>query len=422
MPHTRERSARDATVPTGLAVSPQGTLRLETAAFGGAERLPRALATTVARAFRAGLATGLLHLASKELRTALNPSLAFGRELGKLYLTALGARGAADVEEPIPPPVERLSMLLDSLPPLAGAEYVTPETLADTWFAMDEVVRAELAEFDGTVHEYLQARSPAWHAVGRVTFHLAEQKNSAQRPFAFLATYAEDVAASGRVRHLPLGKALTVYRADREQLLRLLRPVHAAAERSPFVKSLADSGELYEPIAWTPEEAHAFLLAIPDCEAAGVLVRVPNWWKGRRPARVQASAQVGAREPAGLGMESVLSFDAALCLDGAKLTAKERQAVLEGARGLRLIRGQWIEVDPERLREALEHFESVAAVAGTDGLSFAEGMRLLAGASPAGETQGSRAEDGPAAVWAGIEAGPWLAEILAEIREPNGAA
>jgi len=427
MPRTQEPTARDTTVPIGLAVSAGGALHLAPAAVLAAdERLPRALATSLARAFRVDLATGLLHLASKELRTELNPSLAFGRELGKLYLTALRARGAAAGEQPISPATAGLSSLLDSLPPLAGAEYATVETLADAWRAMDAVVSAEIAEFDGTVHEYLQARNPAWHAVGRVTFHLAEQKHDAQAPFAFLATYAEGVAASGRVRHLPLGKALSVYSADREQLLRLLRPVHAAAERNPFVKSLADSGELYEPLAWTPAEAHAFLLAIPDCEAAGVAVRVPDWWKGRRPARVQASAQVGAREPAGLGMEAVLSFDAALCLDGAELSPAERRAVLEGARGLRLIRGEWVEVDPERLREALDHFESVAAVAGEDGLSFAEGMRLLAGAALAGDkegdTDGASAEGGPVAEWAGVEAGPWLAELLAELRKPDGAA
>ncbi|MCP3917200.1 MAG: DEAD/DEAH box helicase [bacterium] len=422
MPRTEQRITTDTTVRIGLAVSAQGALRLETgAALADTERLPRALAKVVERAFREDPAAGLLHLASKQLRTPLCPSLAFGREIGKLYLGALRARGDAAGAEPIPPPDEALSRLLESIPPLLGAEYATPETLARAWRAMDALVRAELAAFDGTIHDYLQARNSAWHAVGRVTFHLAEQKG-AELPFAFLATYAEGVAASGRVRHLPLGKALAVYRADREQLLRLLRPVQAAAARNDFVKALADSGELYEPLAWTPAEAHAFLLAIPDCEAAGVAVRVPDWWKGRRPGRVQAGAQVGAREPSGLGMESVLSFDSALCLDGRKLTAKERRAVLDGARGLRLIRGEWVEIDPERLREAVQHFESVAALAGEDGLSFAEGMRLLARAGLPGEARAEVEEDGRAAEWTAVEAGPWLTELLRELRAPDGAA
>ena len=47
--------------------------------------------------------------------------------------------------------------------------------------------------------------------------------------------------------------------------------------------------------------------------------------------------------------------------------------------GLVLLRGQWVEVDREQLAEALDHWKQVEASAG-DGLSFVEGMRLLAGA------------------------------------------
>ncbi len=405
MPRTRERV--DAAACPALAVSARGALRLDPAA-STAEPLAPAVATRVAHAFRAGTAAGLLHLASEELGTALPASLAFGRELAKLYFTALRSNGGG---APIPPPAERLARLLESLPPLVGAEYATLETLAEAWRAMDALARDELATSGADVHAYLQAKNPAWHAVGRVTFHLAEQKSTSETPFAFLATYADGVATSGRVRHVPLGRALGAYRNDREQLLRLLRPVHAAAERSAFVRSLVESGELYEPLGWTADQAHAFLLAVADCEAAGIAVRMPERWQGRRPPRVRAGAQVGASEPAGLGMESVLDFDAALVLDGEELTAAERRAVLDGARGLRLIRGRWVEVDPERLRGALEHLESLA---GGKGVSLADAMRLLAEA--AGE------DDEERAAWTGVEAGPWLAELLEELRAPDGAA
>jgi len=308
MPRIKKPTSPDV-VPIGLAMSAQGTLRLDTSELlDDGECLPRTLATRVERAFRDGPAAGLLH------------SLAFGRELAKLYLTALRMRGDAGGEERIVPEDQSLGRVLRLLPPLVGAEYATEETLLEAWCAMDELVQTELAATGASIHDYLQQLNPAWHALGRVTFHLAEQKD-VQTPFAFLATYAEGLGRSGRVRHLPLGKALSVYREDRDQLLRLLRPVSAAAERSPLVKSLVESGELYEPLAWSSEEAYAFLLAIPECEAAGIAVRVPDWWKGRRPARVQASAQVGAHEPAGVGLEALLSFDATLCLDGGRTWA-----------------------------------------------------------------------------------------------------
>ncbi|MEW6071061.1 MAG: DEAD/DEAH box helicase [Planctomycetota bacterium] len=422
MPRTPDLRAPDETAPIGLAFSPRGDLRLEaSAALPVEERLPRPRAAAIERAFRAGLGAGLLHLASEELQAALGPSLAFGRDLARRYLNALRGLGDEAGREPLEPPAEDLSALLDALPPLVGAEYASAEALTGAWRAMDAVVRAELADFPGTVHEYLQIRNPAWHAVGRVTFHLAEQKKNARTPFAFLATFATGVGESGRVRHVPLGTALADPRADKDQLLRLLRPVHAATQRSPLVKALVDSGALYQPLAWTAEEAYAFLLAIPDCEAAGVVVRVPDWWKGRRPSRVQAGARVGAEEPAGFGAAALLSFDASLCLEGQPLSAEERRAVLEGARGLRLIRGQWVEVDPERLREAVELFEAVAAQAGEDGLSFAEGMRLLAGAAPLGRGESAAEAAERAAVWREVEAGPWLAELLAALRSPATA-
>ncbi len=422
MPRTHDRRASDPSSPLGLALSARGELRLETSmALADAEHLPRARAAAIERAFETGLGAGLLHLASIELASALSPSLAFGRELAKRYLIALRARVDGADRAALEPPAEELSGLLDALPPILGAEYATPHTLTDAWRAIDAVVTSELESFAGTVHEYLQSLNPAWHAVGRVTFHLAEQKDDQLTPFAFLATYASGVGDSGRIRHVPLGRALADPRADRDQILRLLRPVHVAAQKSPLVKSLETSGRLYQPLAWTAEEAYAFLLAIPECEAAGVVVRVPDWWKGRRPSRVQARARVGAEEPVGLGVAAMLSFDAALCMEDRVLSPEERREVLAGARGLRLMRGQWVEVDPERLRQAVELFETVAKKAGEGGLGFAQGMRLLAGAQRLGWSEAEDAKKGPATEWTGVEAGPWLAELLRELQDPAAA-
>ena len=74
--------------------------------------------------------------------------------------------------------------------------------------------------------------------------------------------------AAGRI-----GKALARQEGDKQALLRLLRPLHAACESNAFVRSLAASGDVYHPLSWTAEEAHTFLRAVPDCETAGVAVR-----------------------------------------------------------------------------------------------------------------------------------------------------
>jgi non-specific serine/threonine protein kinase len=83
-----------------------------------------------------------------------------------------------------------------------------------------------------------------------------------------------------------------------------------------------------------------------------------------------------------------------------------------------LIRGKWVQVDHERLRRTLDKFEAIERRAATDGLSFGEAMRMLAGAGIAGNGSGGLAD----VEWSQTVAGPWLAETLAALRRPDGLA
>jgi non-specific serine/threonine protein kinase len=46
-----------------------------------------------------------------------------------------------------------------------------------------------------------------------------------------------------------------------------------------------------------------------------------------------------------------------------------------------MLGGHYVEIDHEQLQQALSHWQSVQHDVGQDGVSFIEGMRLLAGAS-----------------------------------------
>ena len=72
-----------------------------------------------------------------------------------------------------------------------------------------------------------------------------------------------------------------------------------------------------------------------------------------------------------------------VALGGEPLSQAELATLLDGDGDgdLVLLKGQWVEVDRDRLRQAIEHWEAVSRLAGDDGISFIEGMRLLAGAS-----------------------------------------
>src|SRR5258705_5808720 len=116
-------------------------------------------------------------------------------------------------------------------------------------------------------------------------------------------------------------------------------------------------------------------------------------------------------------MDALLDFSVAGALGAATLTAAEVRQLMASSGGLVRLRGQWVELDRERLREVLAHWERVRHQAEHEGLSFLEGMRLLAGArETAGEAAALAAGDG----WSRVEAGAWLARTLEALRGPAG--
>jgi superfamily II DNA or RNA helicase len=395
-----------------LSFTPRGRLRVVEVA--GASRTPPALR----RAFAQGLGEGLLHLAGPLLRVELSPALAFGRELGCAYYEALCREGTLVERAPPPWPEGAVERLLLRVPPMLGAEYVSLGTLDDAWQQLHRAAVAAVGAHDGGLAAWLESQSPVWHGIGRVHFHLAENKRDPEHPFAFVATYVDGLNAAGEPLHRTLEHALVAFADDPRALLRLLRPLELAAATSPLVARLIETKQVYTAIRWTPDEAFELLCQLPACERAGVLVRVPNWWRGGG-SRVRATATVGRRVPTTLGFSSLLDFDASLVLDGEPLSTRERQTLLRGAAGLRLVRGQWVAVDPERLRQVLDHFTTIAAAARGGELTFAQGMRLLAGVRPRG---GEVTEaDAPATQWGDVVAGEWLAETLAALGRHDAA-
>ncbi|MGH7317602.1 MAG: DEAD/DEAH box helicase, partial [Candidatus Rokuibacteriota bacterium] len=354
--------------------------------------------------------------------TSLPPGLAFWRDVGRAFVTHLCALPEPEADRKrlrVPFPESDIATLVAGAPPMPGGEYLAAGALASLWDTMNAACRAELAEFEGSVEEYLRSRSAAWHLVGRVHFHLAENRTEPDAPFAFLATYSTRLGSHGKPRHRPLGEAIREYAGarNRAKLLALLEPVKRAAARSGLLRELVDSGDVYRPLGLTAEEAHRFLKDIPVLEESGVVVRVPDWWAARQPPRPRVQVSIGTRAPAGFGTDALLDFDVRVTLQGETLSKAEIEQVASSSEGLALIRGKWVELDPERLREALEHWSKVKVAAGRDGLSFIEGMRLLAGAA-LGE---SPAPAAPAETvqWSDVVAGPWLKEALDGLRGPE---
>ena len=411
-------SPEPAHVVLALAVTPHGHLRLDRTA-GDADDPPAGVASRIEAAFARRPGAGVLHLGVAEPATHLPPSLAFFRDLGQLFVTALSR--LPDVEErraslDLPVPADALDARVAAAPPLDGLEYLTRGVLETLWSDLNAAARRELAEWEGDVESWLQARSPLWHSVGRVCFHLAENRTSETKPFAFLATYATRLSEAGRVQHQPLGHAVKTSGAarDRDALRSLLVPVQRAAEKSPFVKALVDSGEVFRPLAWTSTQAWSFLREAPLLEESGVLLRLPDWWKKGAPPRPEVRVTVGEALVSGIGGDSLLDFSVELTLGGEALTAAERRQILASTAGLALVRGRWVEIDPGELKEALARLAK-AAESQREGVGIGEALRLAAGL---GMGPGGGGDGG----WVRVEPGRWLAKALESLRSPEGRA
>ena len=399
-----------------LSLTPHG--RLVLAHDADAPALESGLADRIAQAFERGSGHGLLLLGADEAGTALPPVHAYWRDFGARYVTALCTRqGDGAVAAP---PDEELERIALDAPPMTGAEYLTAAVLEALWHELDAAFAVELSESQCGVQDFLKRRNPAWNLVGRVHFNIAESRQDADAPFAFLATYTTRLSAQAKAQHLPLGQALREYAgaANKERLLSLLVPVQRASETCPWLKAMVDAGEIFHPLRWTPPEAMQLLRDVPHLETAGVVVRMPAAWRGNRPPRPRVTGKVGTKAPKGIGHDALLDFQMEVTLDGETLTAAEISELLAKTDGLALVRGRWIELDREHLQSMIERFREVERTAKDNGLAFGEAMRLLAGADVAP----GDADVADEADWTQVVAGPWLAETLQGLRSPQGLA
>jgi non-specific serine/threonine protein kinase len=414
-------NAADISNPLVCGLTPSGRIDVRS---GSPEEDPQMSTATIQRildAFNIGRGHGVLHLGAAEVGTELHPTLAYWRDIGQTLVARVC--GALDPTDPksvvIPEPSpDELEVYAQSIPPMQGAELITPALLAELWSDVGKALTVETARYTDGVQGYLKKQNSVWNVVGRVCLHLAENKRDPLFPFAFIATYVHKVSKQARPQHLPLGRALKDYAGarNRQKLLALLAPLSRAAEQSEFIRELVDSGDIYHPLSWTPREAHRFLCEIALYEQAGLVVRLPDWRNQRNHPRPKVSVTIGGQEPSMLGMDALLDFDVRLTLDGKSLSAREIETLLAASEGLVLIKGKWVEVDRDKFSGVLEQWREVQKQAQSGGISFGEAMRMLSGA----QLDSSDVEDSEDArpEWSEVIAGKWLSSKLEALCSP----
>ncbi len=154
-----------------------------------------------------------------------------------------------------------------------------------------------------------------------------------------------------------------------------------------------------------PTQAHDFLqTGAPSLAAAGFGVLLPSWW-GRPGARLGVRARASTPSQPGatdgrpaFGQEALVDFRWEVALDEDPLSEEELAALAELKQPLVRLRGQWVEVDSERLRAGLRLIrdESSARV------GLGELLRIV-----------GSGDGGPAGLpVVGVAAQGWLADLL----------
>ena len=308
---------------------------------------------------------------------------------------------------------EKLRLFLTKAPPMLGGEYLSLEFLQDLMAEIKESVFSEAKEKG--IRSYLRENFPNWLQLGHVYFHLAENKNNVHKPFAFLATYSSK-QSEGRVRHLPLGQALKHYSsANKKVLLNMLQPVQKASFESSLVKELVESGQIYKPVPWSPNEAHRFLMDIPKFEENGIIVRVPLWWNKKAPPRAKVQVRVGDRLKHHINVDALLNFDVSLSIGAEKVSKEDWQKLLESNERLVFLNGKWVEVDQKAIQSSLDHWHTIMTHAHEEGISFTEAMRLLSRANITKNDQTLALDHD----WTDFVAGKEILKFLDQVHDPR---
>ncbi|MCP4110317.1 MAG: DEAD/DEAH box helicase [Desulfobacteraceae bacterium] len=398
-----------------VVVMPNGSLQLEwTEPAENINKSTNFLQEEIYNRYTSDTDSWLLFSGFCDRQVRLSPSLDFWRNFTGLFARKLSRtpdmeilRHKADIsiEE------DKFRQTLDSAPIMTGSEYLCTDLLRAVWSNIRKQYSKAIKSFDGTVEDFIKTYSPDVHLVGRVFFHLVENREDEYRPFAFLATYSTRLDKQGKSKHLPLRHALEEYGEDSEKLLELLTTVHFAANKSGLVTELLETGELFHPLAWTPKEAFTFLKEIPMYEESGILCRIPNWWKGNTSS-LKVNVSIGDAQPSFVGMNALLNFNARLFLEDTEISEEEARQLLSESEGLAYIKNKWIAVDPEKLKQTLDAYEKAEKMMKEEGFSIRDALRMQLNPEKMMGIQDNRTDFG-------ISNGEWLESVMKKLVSPD---
>ena len=357
----------------------------------------------------------LYHLGFSEKRSWFTPSIEYLYKISDMLIQKLlrypGIEyGRELVIDEIALSLEDIDSLIGKVPFVVGAEHIDEYWISNLFNRLMRVFSNEIKDYEGTVARYFSELNSNMNVAGRVFFHLVENKGE-EYPFAFMATYSTKPERSRRTLHTPLKNALVEYKEEERLLLSLMSTVIKAADRSKLISDLMESGELFSPLKFTSEEAYTFLKEIYVYEEAGIMCRVPDWWRKKRNS-FQLSVSIGEKEPSRVGLDAIMDFSPSLKVGEEDLTEKELREFLAMAEGLVQYKGKWVEINKKKLEAVLNALEKVKDFSRDNAMSLGDAMRMELNT---GEVLDIPSED----VEITITNGQWLRNLKESLTQPQ---
>jgi SNF2 family DNA or RNA helicase len=189
----------------------------------------------------------------------------------------------------------------------------------------------------------------------------------------------------------------------------LLSALGQAAAVCPHIEASLNTAE---PEGYTldAKEAHEFLTQrAPVLEQAGFGVLLPAWWSRRGTkmrlkarGRIQSSATLDGTGLGKLSLDALVRFQWDIALGDKTLTEKELRLLADLKAPLVKIRGQWVELNADEIRQALSFWKKRR-----DTLTLREALHVALGAAAPLEDQGIEFE--------GVQAEGWLDDLLRQL-------
>ena len=382
-------------------------------------------------------AEGLLGLLTLPHDIEATSSLVFWRKLIVLLVSEIdrcSTIAAAGLGKPGSMLETGLNQLVTERPPMRGGELVDRKYLDAIWQSVWSLLSSQAASADVTLRELIVKHFPAWTEVGRLCLHLAEYvvdqsgTHSSQttddqvpggsgKPFLFLVTYAHRLGSDGQLQHLPLGRAVDaeLKSGNRDRLAEIMRPLRQAADEVPWLRRLIESEQIFGPVPLGVGEALEFIRSSPILGEQGLTVKVPKAWYQGRPSRAKVGVQLESGSQSQVGFNNLVRFNVGLTIDGRRLDEAEIKALLVAEDDLIQLKGQWIEIDRQRIGPLLDKWQAAANQSAMRGIPFSLAMRLMSGVGLGGDRLGELVGDGDLVA---VDAGENFREQLRQLSRP----